>query len=309
MFKPAVKSELCQVSLTGMRALIILGFLIQKPMSLDEIKHELVSLNLVEENCSKDIIRIDLNTLKIMGCEISGACKRTNGKFILTKHPFALNLTIEEVHILKRIYKKIKEQSDFKTLFVYDSLFRKIADHILDEQIREELYGILAFKSYKNDLLVDLTEDCKHHNIITLLYKSPVKDADEEQVIALQKLVFENEKICLYGYSFTLKDAIILNIKRIKSILNRKSGGNVNQKPVVIKFHLKEFGINGLDKNESIVGQDENGYIIHGKYHNDFTAMQRMLSFGSDCTVLEPADFREKIIQNLKNMKEVYKDE
>ena len=48
------------------------------------------------------------------------------------------------------------------------------------------------------------------------------------------------------------------------------------------------------------------GYQYEGEYHNDFVAVQRMLSFGSNCTVLEPQAIREKIIEKLKNMRKNY---
>ena len=34
------------------------------------------------------------------------------------------------------------------------------------------------------------------------------------------------------------------------------------------------------------------GFIIEGSYHNEFLATQRVLSFGSNCTVVEPEDFK-----------------
>ena len=53
---------------------------------------------------------------------------------------------------------------------------------------------------------------------------------------------------------------------------------------------------------------DENGYIIEGEYHNDFIAIQRILSFGADCTVLEPENFKKKIIEKLKSIRREYND-
>ena len=49
-------------------------------------------------------------------------------------------------------------------------------------------------------------------------------------------------------------------------------------------------------------------YVIEGRYYNDFLAAQRILSFGANCTVLEPQEFRETIIQKLKNMRNVYNE-
>ena len=72
---------------------------------------------------------------------------------------------------------------------------------------------------------------------------------------------------------------------------------------------MTNFGSEGLDENEKIIeGNISEGFIIKGQYHNEFLAIQRILSFGSACTVIKPNDFKEKIIESLKKMKEIYNE-
>lgn len=73
MFKPADKSELNQVSRTGLRGIVLLGLLIEAPRSLKEIREIFTDLNIFEPEHSDDILRIDINTLKASGCEITKA--------------------------------------------------------------------------------------------------------------------------------------------------------------------------------------------------------------------------------------------
>ena len=61
-----------------------------------------------------------------------------------------------------------------------------------------------------------------------------------------------------------------------------------------------------LEENESIVKTEDDKIIVEGRYYNDFIAIQRMLSFGRDCTVLEPDEIRERIIEKLLEMREIY---
>ena len=100
----------------------------------------------------------------------------------------------------------------------------------------------------------------------------------------------------------------MFHINRITKILSKNSNdGNFSNNSTVVKFKLKNFGTSGLNDNETIIGGDiANGVIIEGKYHNEFLAIQRILSFGMNCTVIEPNDFKEKIIDSLKKMKEIY---
>ena len=50
----------------------------------------------------------------------------------------------------------------------------------------------------------------------------------------------------------------------------------------------------------------EGGWIVEGRYYNEFFAVQRILSFGASCTVLEPSELREEVIRKLKSMRNVY---
>ena len=308
MLNNELGQELCQISLTGARALVLLGLLIQAPRSLEEIKEGFLKYKIMEESHSYDIIRIDLNTLRTMGCEISRADKRTNNKFVLLKHPFEFNITEDEIKFLKRAFNKVKETADLELLIKYQELFTKIAEQISDENIKEQLLSISVLKKYSMDVLNKLLAYCKNKATVTLLYKSPVSNKPTEKEIVTQQLIFRNDKIYLLGFNKSDKESVMLNIKRILKIISGKdSDDTTNIKPITIKFKLTKFGVTGLDKNEKILSAGESeDFIIEGEYHNKFIATQRILSFGSACTVIEPQDFKEHIVELIKKMREIY---
>ena len=138
MFKLLEDTELNQISLTGTRSLVLVGLLMKAPRSLEEIRKAFIELKIMEPEHSDDILRIDLNTLRTMGCEISRSSAKTGYKYVLTKHPFSLNITSEEVSLLRKIYKRVKDNCDMALLLKYDELFRKLAFHVMDDEIREE---------------------------------------------------------------------------------------------------------------------------------------------------------------------------
>ena len=139
MFSPVEKSEINQVSLTGVRAIVLLGLLIVAPRSFDELKEILISLNIMEESHSLDILRVDMNTLKAIGCEISRVSAKTDHKFILRKHPFTIDIASEEVKLLNKVYKQIKNNVNIKTLLAYDEMFRKIALYVKDDYVKDRV--------------------------------------------------------------------------------------------------------------------------------------------------------------------------
>lgn len=307
MLKLQEDVELRQISLTGTRALMLVGLLMKAPRSLEEIREAFIEMKIMEPEHSDDILRIDLNTLRTMGCEISRSSAKTGFKYVLQKHPFSLNLTHEDVSLLHKIYKKIKDNSDMSLLLKYDELFKKLAFHVTDNEIREELYGISVLKNFEIEEINTLKDDCANNRILTLVYKNPTAKENDTKEVCAQNIVFQNDKIYLYAYDLNKKESVILNIKRIKSILSRKDNDdNFERKEVCVKFVLKSFGVNDILENEKIVETKENGYLIEGKYHNEFVAIQRLLSFGASATVLEPQEIKTKIIQKLKDMRENY---
>lgn len=307
MLKIAENTELNQISLTGMRALVLLGLLMQAPRTLEEIRETFINLKIMEPEHSDDILRIDLNTLRAMGCEISRAGQKTDYKYVLEAHPFALNIIPEEVSMLKRIYKKVKGSSNIALLIKYDILFSKLANYVADSELKEALLGLSVLKSFDVNLVDELNEECKNNKILTILYKKPsAKNATEINLIA-EKVVFHNDKFYLYGFDLLKKASVTLNIKRILAILSKRNNNEeFSSQQTVVTFRLQQFESTELEENERIIETQENSVIVEGKYYNEFLALQRLLSFGSKCIVIEPEEIRAKIIEKLKSIRRNY---
>lgn len=307
MFKTAEKTELSQISLTGMRAIVLLGLLIVKPRSLEEIRKAFIDLNIMEDSHSDDILRIDLNTLKIMGCEISRSAPKTDFKYVLTKHPFELKPGKDEISLLKRLYNKIKSEANLQLLIDYHLLFEKISTFIFETEKKEAILGISILKYFKIEFLKDLMLDCKQKRVLTLVYKKPTEKEEYMKEIIAQELTVKNDKLYLYAYDPEKEESIVLNVRRIKTILTRKlQKREIEARKTKILFLLKEFAIDNLDTGEVLVAKEDNGYLIEGSYYNEFMAAQRILSLGADCTVVEPAEFKTVIIEKLKEMRKNY---
>lgn len=308
MIGKADKEDLSQISLTGIRSLVLLGLLINSPMSLEEIKKAYIKQNIMEDSNSSDIIRIDINTLRNAGCEISRADKRTDNKFVLLNHPFKMDITEEEAGVIKQAFNRIKEKSDISVLMIYDNLFKKIAPHISSQKVQEILLSISPLKKYSTEIVEQLKTACEKKNLVKLVYKAPTfKEASEKEVYA-DRIVLQNDKLYFYGVDKGSENPIYLNIKRILKLLSSSKTDDFRKaEPIVVRFFLKDFGISGLQDNENIEsGNMTDGFVVCGHYHNSFFAMQRILSFGSRCTVIEPDDFKDKVVEIIKRMRDVY---
>ena len=308
MIKNVDKEDLCQISLTGLRSLVLLGLLIKAPRSLEDIREAFLDYNIMDGSNSDDMLRIDINTLRYIGCEISRADHRTNNKYVLLNHPFKIQITKDEVRVIEKAFDCIKDNADIDFLMRYDELFKKIAVHIADNEVKEILLGISPLKSYSDTITDGLKAACKNKKTVKLLYKIPNTGKTTEIDIVSEKVVLQNNKLYLYGVDKNSKNSVYLNVKRILKLLSIIDGDDsVQVSPVVVKFRLEDFGVLGLEDNEKILcGSTSDGFVIEGRYHNEFYAAQRILSFGSKCKVLEPTEFKQKIIETLKRMKEIY---
>lgn len=301
------KTDLNQISLTGLRALTLIGLLAEAPHSLEEIREKFLENKIMDKSQSDDILRIDMNTIKSFGCEIS-RIKTDNGyKYFLTKHPFDISITKDDVKVFKKLYDKIKNSISISKLFEIDKFLNKVAEHIYDTEVREALLGISFLKHYDRDMARELDAACVNGYTLRLNYKKTYAAVTSEKEIIAQKLVYVNNKLYLYGYDTEKKDFSTLLLNRIQSVISKRiTCEGCEKNKFKVKFLLKNSYGDLLTKEEKILETQDGGYLTEGNYYNEFLAMQRVLSFGSKCTVIEPKEFRNKIVSKLKEMRKLY---
>ena len=183
----------------------------------------------------------------------------------------------------------------------------KISNYIYDNDIKEKFLGISPLKYYDAGLIKELMLSCCNGYTIKLEYKKSYAVQSEEKEIVAQRLVFQNDKLYLYGYDFEKQDSCTLLLNRIKSVISKKiTDKGFEQNLIKIKFFFNDSDTNILLDNEEVKEQMDDGCMVEGSYFNEFLAIQRVLSLGPKCVVKEPIDFRNKIIAKLKNMRKLY---
>lgn len=306
MFKFDSQCNPRQISLTGVRAIVILALLNVKPCTFEEIKEFLIASNIVTREYSIDTIRIDLNTLKYIGCDISKATKRTENKYILRSHPFQLLLNEEEVNTLAKIYKHIYKNLSIARLLEYDNLFEKLANGVKDENVSEILRGISVLKGLDKTLIQELLNDAKRHTRLMISY-SAGNTHDETYDITVEKLGFRSDKLYIYCFNHTIKKRTFLNFSRLKAVLARSlRSENVSSDDLIVEFNLKNYKNYELEDTEEIVSTEGDTALVKGAYYTDFIALQRVLFFGSDCVVVSPSELKENLIEKLQSMRKQY---
>ena len=306
MFKFDEQCNPRQISLTGVRAIVILAMLSIKPCTFEELKDFLIQSNIVNREYSIDTIRIDLNTLKYIGCEISKATKKTNNSYILRSNPFQLSISEDEAKILSKIYKGIYKNLSIDRLLEYDDLFEKITTLISDENIKEYLRGISILKGLDKKLIQELLADARKHTRLTISYLAG-NTKDIEYDITIEKLGFRSDKLYIYCYNHSIGKRTFLNFSRLKKVLVRQlRSDDIDTNDTIVEFNLNNYKDYVLETNEEIVNTNGDMATVRGAYYTDFIALQRVLSFGPDCVVLSPEGIKTTLIEKLQSMREQY---
>lgn len=297
------------MSLTGYRTLVILEALIESSKSNDEINNCLLNDQYIKERFSSDTLRIYINSLRAVGCEILGANKSNDKKYELLSHPFIYDIPKSQLNALSKLYKNIYDKIDVKEVITMEDFFEKISDLVKNENTKDFLKNLSMLKGIDKNILNDLIIYCKNKNQITFLYNSPKSGEKEIEIIA-DKLAFKSEKLYLWGNNLIHKEYSYFSVDKILKICSIKILKNKEDfPPVKVIYELYNHNEDYILKpDEKIIEKTDNKLVIEVDSKNEFNLVQRILYLGGDCKVIQPQSFIEKLLNKLKTMEEAYEN-
>lgn len=297
------------MSLTGYRTLVILSALMECSKSNDEINACLFNNQYIKEKFSSDTLRIYINSLRSIGCEITRANKSNSKKYELLSHPFVYNIEKSQLQALTKLYKNLYEKVDIKDVTILENFFNKISGFVKDENTKDILQNVSVLKYIDKNILNNLLLHCKNKNQITFLYNSP-KSGEKEIKIVADKLSFKSEKLYLWGTSLTHKQYSYFAADRILNIISIDIlKEHERSEPIKVVYELYNQNENYTpESDEKIIEQTRNKFVIEVTSENEFALIQRILYKANDCRIKFPESFKVKILNKLKNMEEIYEN-
>lgn len=305
------------MSLTGYRTLVILSVLMESPKTNDELNDYLFNNQYIRERFSSDTLRIYINSLRSIGCEINSANKSNEKKYVLVSHPFDYNIPKSQIKALFKLYKNIYDKIEIKELMIIESFFKKLSFLVKDENTKDLLNNISMLKGIDNDILNDLLLHCKNKNQITILYNSPHSGKKEIEVIA-DKLSFKANKLSdrfpgrlyFFGNNLTHKQYSYFAMDRILKICSIKiSKSEEDFPPIRVIYELYNHNdVYVPNPNEKIIEKTGTKLVIEAISKNEFNLMQRFLYMAGDCKIIEPKAFKAKLLEKLETMEESYEN-
>lgn len=297
------------ISTTGYRILLILKSLMEKGRTIKELVEIVRNNKYANKAFSKDTIRLDILTLKAIGCSIKRPSKANKYKYELISHPFILKISKLELDVLTKIRNQLAKDISVEEVFVLNDLYDKIAGLTFNDFIINYINDTKPLINLDKDIYIQLSKikDKK----VQLTYKSP-KFGKEKIEIIPQKVVYENEKVGLWCYSYKYQSNSMLNMEQILSV--NKVDNSVNTKPSVsynVIYEIYSDAINSFVKKdyENIIERTPEKIVINANVENEFLFIQRILQFGADFKIISPGFFKEKLIDKLKLIQKGYENE
>ena len=295
-----------QVSLTGARALAIFMTLLDSPKTYEEINDILTECGVITKGYSPHTLRMDINTLKAVGCEISKAVKSEFNRYGLKDHPFRIVISPKEIDSIKKVYELVCKHASLQKLLDYHSFFNHLKEITDDKSMKYEIQDISVLKNSNIMLLEKLAANEKIHNKIRVSYQ-PSSFEDYEYDITIERYEIKDDELYVHCYNHTLDESSFLNAGNVKRVINSAFDPDIETGlPVYIRFKLYSPEQYLLNDNEIISKKGDDYIIAAGRYYDNFTGIQRMLSFGLNCAVLEPKEIKTEVINKLREMKGLY---
>ena len=296
------------MSFTAFKTLLIFSLLLEAPRSYEDIIEYFKKHDYINETISIDTARVYINSLRMAGCVIEKTKRAEGSKFVLVSHPFELKVKPEQIKVFTKIYKTIIKNISIEELIMLEKFLRKLAAYIQNEDFQSALKKVSPLADYDTTLLENLLVCCKKKNQIVLEYNSPRSGIKTTELVC-EKMDFDNNRLYLYGTSIDYNQETYLQARRIRKIREIKlhKSENLDIKEIKVLFevnaNMQEIQ---LKDNEKLISINNGKPLIEARSSNKFMLKQRVLSFGSCCKVIEPADFKNDIITTLKDMRAEY---
>ena len=296
------------MSFTAFKALVLFSELVKSPKSYKEICDIFYNHPYLREQISIDTFRVYMNSLKRFGCEVNrvkGDDKES--RYYISSHPFELKYSKEQLQSALKIFKNLVKNMDIEELLMMEEFLEKIGCYIKNEDFINEVKRISLLKDINKNILKSLIDCCKNKNQIIITYLSPNSGNKKMELIA-DKIEINNGKIYLYGTNFEYKQYGCFLLSRIKKIDEIKDEKNMPAGLVEIEVTYELYHANNFqpESYEKIINQNDDKLTINAKTSNTFLLIQRLLSFGSNCKIISPENFKNEIVTLLKDMKAGY---
>jgi predicted DNA-binding transcriptional regulator YafY len=299
------------ISQTGYRILKILNILINEDVSRSEIIELLKNDEIINKTLSDDTVTFYINTLRKNGFNISRPHKHNGYKYTIKENIPFLPFKKSDIEHLEKIKKFASENGDWIFILNFNCLMHSLSKFIPAgerEYFKQQLLNSKPFMYTENAKILDLYKIAQNSETAEIVYKSP-NGGDRIFKVKTLNISLENNKLYFWCENLVSLNIQYLRIDRIKSFKVIDAG--IKAKTIYPKVLYKLKGqeailYNPVYDNEKIISKDETEVIVETSLQNEFWLVQKILSYGRDCTILQPDSVRKKIAEKIQKIKGLY---
>lgn len=302
------KRYCANISITAYRAIKILMLLIDRPYSSAELTEILKNDEITCRSTSDDTLRVTINSLKAVGCEISRPTPKNEYKYILTNHPFKTQFTEKHFTILNKIRKSFLLKNDWQTVLKLNDLYDKLADFTGQDNIKNLVNHKKPFSNIKPEVRELLLSGEISDKEIVMTYSNRKKSQNIENIIT-GKIFCESGRIYIWAWNYKYNTYSYFNAEKIlniHSIKRTKNSPQPSEYKVLYKVLGQEIKTFECREEERILKADKNSITVEYSVINEFKFFQRLLSMGEDFEIIEPDFARQKLFEKLTEIEKRY---
>lgn len=297
------------MSFTGFKSLLLFSLLLDGPKSYNELQEIFKNHEYLHETISFDTLRVYMNSLREVGCNVTRKSYNGVTKFVIDSHPYVLQIDETQIPSVIKVYKALTQSIEVSDLLALQQFFNKIAKYIKNKELVEQLEEISPLYQIDSEMIKNLMNCAQNNWEIVIDYNSSSSGKNKVITILADKLHIQNGKLYLSGVNSEYDTYASFLVSKINNIINIDMHNKTLNIPKItvgyeyIKDDNEKFE---LLSGETIINKDKNKLTIEITSNNKFEITQRILSHNTKCKVIYPEDFRAHIISTLKQMKEEY---
>jgi predicted DNA-binding transcriptional regulator YafY len=303
------------------RRLALLALLHYRPYTYDELISALDRAKLFSYDRASDAaviarqqryqFRNDIRALHLLSCDIR--CDRPTRCYTWHNSPFGLSLSQEQLTTFALLLNTFNDTTILHAQDIQALL------HFLLERLPVEQQKVIANQRAPYSIDLHETTDYRDADPLTIkrieqaiagkqqlqfLYRSPREGQERRHVVEPEPLVFEHGHVYLYGWSINHQQRLQFRLDYIVAgsaeVLHTSVlPGRPSPVSYTLKYRLSPvIARNGVSQHfpgQQVDPHPDGSATVTASITNLFEARRILLSYGENCTVLEPPKLVEQI--------------
>ncbi len=302
-----------KISSTAYRVLLLMSLLNQDDFNIDELIEMFSQNPNISRSFTNEVILKYINTLKLAGFELAKYNSSNNFKYTITKSPFKLSLSKDDLKTIVLLENYVATIYQEKIKKKFQHVIKNVVKYLDEDEIEtlikerssdhDEFFNKDQYTRYQETIKI-YEKYCIEEQQVAITYKTPI-DEEIKQVVVEPKFVkYSNSNVYLCGFNTYVGEKQLIQIDYINDIkqLPQKSrhGGILPSVVFCLKGRLAK-GYRVHDDEKIIDATIDREHItISSSYDDKKLLFQRLLRYGENCEILYPKNIKEEFFEHIK---------